>query len=501
MASRHRDWRLFSGGERGSWDTGRFWSRAAVENKKCGLKTTTGRLKYSVPRTSYGRQVFMPIKAKRLHLLQILAALTLCGCGSIVTTTPEHRLPANKMTVTGVPYYLPKGKIQIDITWSKDTHEWLVKASPVIVPDDRFRYRLNRNTHVLFDDDITIAVDSMGLLQTVNGTSADKTVSAIGDLVAAVGGVFSFAAGVGAALPQGAVPGEKIMEAMRKPTPAPAPVYSYHATIDPREHLNSEPIESVLLTVPENNLPGMASTALRTLDDTNGVLIKTSDDIPVLDNHGSPVRVSRGNLIQAQSKDSGTPVLNPDGTFVLGTNGEPILVKDNTPVLAPPIIQTKFEIKIKCVDMQHTNSPTPAQAALERAIQGMDGCIPGIVVRTPVRYQVTIKRAAGYTVDDNEMAAETSLLLPDDEHDYILPIDRIPLVANSTQVTLAAGTIQNLHLTRPSIVAGIVGIPKTIVGALVPIPINVSQTQDNYYKTRDDAVKAASDTRNYLNGK
>jgi hypothetical protein len=68
-------------------------------------------------------------------------------------------------------------------------------------------------------------------------------------------------------------------------------------------------------------------------------------------------------------------------------------------------------------------------------------------------------------------------------------------VKNSTQVTLANGSVQTLHITRPSVVAGVVGIPKTLLGALAPVPLQVIQTQDAYYKTKDDATKAAIDLK------
>jgi hypothetical protein len=103
------------------------------------------------------------------------------GCEtSMVTSRVEPKVPANWSSANGVPYYLPKGRIQIDGTWSKDTHEWLVKVSSLIEADQSCRFYLKQKKNYLFDDDLTFSVDSNQLLQTVNGTSADKTVSILG---------------------------------------------------------------------------------------------------------------------------------------------------------------------------------------------------------------------------------------------------------------------------------------------------------------------------------
>ena len=49
-------------------------------------------------------------------------------------------------------------------------------------------------------------------------------------------------------------------------------------------------------------------------------------------------------------------------------------------------------------------------------------------------------------------------------------LDRSPFVKNGTQITLVDGVVQKVTITRPSIILGIVGVPKTILEALVPLP-------------------------------
>jgi hypothetical protein len=313
------------------------------------------------------------------------------GCGSIVTSKAQANLPRAWSEVKGQPYYLPKGRIQVDCTWAKDTHEWVVRISPVIEPEKDARFILKRKTNCLFDDDITIGVDSNGLLQTVNATSEDKTVSSIADLIAAAGSALSFAAGI-------APTGVKLNAIATN-------VYSFHMSIDPDKELSKD---SPILTVPETGLPGMAP---------------------------------------------------------------------NTP------LNMQFNIAVTRVDQ-------PDQAKQKKPKRILEG----IVVRTPVRYEVTVSATPLFQIK-GQGPATSIVLLPDREHNYILPLSRHAFVKNSTQVTLANGSVQTLHITRPSVVAGVVGIPKTLLGALAPVPLQVIQTQDAYYKTKDDATKAAIDLK------
>jgi hypothetical protein len=85
------------------------------------------------------------------------------------------------------------------------------------------------------------------------------------------------------------------------------------------------------------------------------------------------------------------------------------------------------------------------------------------------------------------------VFLPDVFHNYVISFDRAPLLKYQTAVTLADGMLQGLKQTRPSIVAGIAGVPKTILGALSPIPLSVQQAQTNMVTAIDNRLKAEAD--------
>jgi len=124
------------------------------------------------------------------------------GCTSVVTSVKPISLyegKSNYKILDGIPYYLPKSYIHVDIIWNDSDQNWAVTLTPVIIPDEKARFILRPNSNALFDDNITLTVDSNGLLQTVNTTITDKTVASLADLVKAAGNVFT----LGTAMPLG----------------------------------------------------------------------------------------------------------------------------------------------------------------------------------------------------------------------------------------------------------------------------------------------------------
>jgi len=124
-------------------------------------------------------------------------------------------------------------------------------------------------------------------------------------------------------------------------------------------------------------------------------------------------------------------------------------------------------------------------------------CSNGIVVRLPVPYKVKITARVFRSNGANNMfqVPEQIVFLPSEKQDYYLPLTRSPFVANSTKVTLVNGMVQTLQQTRPSLVLGIVGVPKTILNALVPIPLQVRQTQQQNADAVDKRMISQADIR------
>lgn len=355
-----------------------------------------------------------------LILLAILSSLLPFGCTHVVTSEIPVRLSqvkTNYWVLDGLPYFLPKPKVHVDITWSKDENNWIVNVKPAIQPDDKSQFILRADSNALFDDDVTLSVDQNGLLQTVNVMTTDKTVASIADLVAAIGNVFTFGAGLG----------PSIMTKKKIETEAQLQC-SYHGDFD----LNKNRDEIKLQT------PPMSKKVMIDKRDSAGKLVKDENGKPIQEPQDIPVQYS-----------------------------------------------TKFKLEFKYLGTPPTDKETPQDAYPIRGIVEESPeilAIHGIVVRTPVPYEFNV------TVDNNTTQS-TFIMLPDVKQTYILPINRRYLVQDKTNVTLKDGMIQSIQQVRPSMVAGIVGIPKSILSALVPIPLQIRQSQTSNLQAIDSSLK------------
>jgi hypothetical protein len=158
--------------------------------------------------------------------------LGVCGCGSVVTSRLESealglgKTPAK--AIEGKSYCLPKGKVQIDITWNKDEAAWVVKIGTVFVPDGK-PYFLEIDKNPLFDvTGLKLAVnpDTL-LLQTVAASSEDKTGAIAGSLASIAASVLTF----GTSLAAGGINPLGV-----KATSAPV-LHAYHTQIVPGDEV------------------------------------------------------------------------------------------------------------------------------------------------------------------------------------------------------------------------------------------------------------------------
>ena len=141
------------------------------------------------------------------------------------------------------------------------------------------------------------------------------------------------------------------------------------------------------------------------------------------------------------------------------TSQTPTATATATATPAPPVTKT-YCITVRRKD---THDPLEKQKTLP-----IGRVTDGIVVRAPAPYRTTITELD--TETNTERTAEQLFFLPDIQRNYYLPLDRSPFVKNDTQITLVKGVVQKVGVARPSIILGIVGVPKTILDALVPLP-------------------------------
>ena len=167
--------------------------------------------------------------------LGVFLFVLLNGCGSVLVTYEDAELSSDKKTRDSLPYYLPKGRIEVAGAWSKDANAFVVTSATVIEAEAGPPHWVKRNVNPFFDDTIALTVNGKGLLQTVNATSQDQTTAAVAGLVAAAGNALSFGAGFGP-IPKG-------LRGLDVP-PADAILPTvFQCSLDPEQGIrNSEPI-------------------------------------------------------------------------------------------------------------------------------------------------------------------------------------------------------------------------------------------------------------------
>ena len=127
-----------------------------------------------------------------------ISLLALCSCSfDAITSTegkpgaavaagaPSHYGESKTKYYANPPeiYYLPKGSIHLDITFSKDTGTWAVVATGKIDPDYNRWYRLNRKGDSFSNDKFTVAIDpATQLLQTAQATTSDQSAQIAGQV-------------------------------------------------------------------------------------------------------------------------------------------------------------------------------------------------------------------------------------------------------------------------------------------------------------------------------
>jgi hypothetical protein len=123
--------------------------------------------------------------------------------------------------------------------------------------------------------------------------------------------------------------------------------------------------------------------------------------------------------------------------------------------------ETPVVIEVQVRRMDEPGPPGPIQMG---HIADGKVLVDGIVVRAPAPYKVTLAQPGSSNPPDDQM-----VFLPDPTRIYYLPLDRTPFVKNETKIALVNGVVQSVTTSRPSIILGIVGVPKTILTALVPL--------------------------------
>jgi len=456
--------------------------------------------------------------------LSAVSLLVACGCGSIVNSVREAPEKTGT-TLTGSAYYLPRGRVLVAGTWNKDTRFWDIKVTPVVEADPEARYVAKRHVNGLFDDDITISVDpTTGLLQTANATSTDQTVNAMSALVSAAASALTFGAGLGPVSAAGgpaaaadfadvkAKAVQTWFQVSLEPTLAGGSKTVYLASTDAAPATLYAKVALSLTGLDPDYARAPDGTAAPANGSWPGIMvrravpfalnIKVSLYHPEADGT-SPFSVGDIKYLTPMATTLTTPA-RPIDTWVQSRLSAATRAKLSA-FLAPGAEEAGVKAAL-VEDLNRirdgTSIYTPAQFAgvtLRAQTDTLRAQVPheGDLQRLnrlllEDAYPSQLSRNAAVTIGALESPPQT-VMLPDQKHDYCLTLARTPLVTTTTKISLANGIPQSQQQVRPSIVMGIVGIPKTLLGALAPIPLQVRTDQMNLVTTQDKILTAQQD--------
>jgi hypothetical protein len=102
----------------------------------------------------------------------------------------------------------------------------------------------------------------------------------------------------------------------------------------------------------------------------------------------------------------------------------------------------------------------------------------GVAFRIPMPYPISIQSEPD-KVQSMSISASRTLILPDPSHDYFLDYSRMPFVQKKTNIAFTNGMLTEYSQEVPSPIAGFLGIPKSIIQAVVPLPLGSAAPSSN----------------------
>ena len=106
----------------------------------------------------------------------------------------------------------------------------------------------------------------------------------------------------------------------------------------------------------------------------------------------------------------------------------------------------------------------------ERAGEGAKGAERrGLAFRLGVPFEVSLSRQSEPAQSATILKYSKRFILPGTKT-YVFDYRRMPFVKKVTEITFSDGMLTDYHENLPSPILGVLGIPKAILGALVPLP-------------------------------
>jgi len=397
--------------------------------------------------------------------------------------------------VSGLVYYLPKGRIRITGDFksasgdggggaakpgspagakslagvpggpsggeSPEQKNFVVTIAADIEADPKARYYLKPVRNYFYDDTIKLSVNAKHLLSTGNATAEDQTariISTTASMAAQAAGVPG--AGLEAAaliLPEKIAVGKLLREIEDA-------VGDGIVSLDAKLQVSETALEKL-----EDSLP-LATLPKKKQEDVRAVL--------------TAMKVTQSNWFTPRNLRHLLRLFEPEGfDSEIDTSKDPELFKRLQSALtqaAPGTTQPRpFSVVLNpdgpvpdldaCgFKLRVTPQTQPEIKTLKKVWEGKNNDTAyGIAFRTVRPYRVTVDSVPGtwFYIHESRL-----LLLPDTCHDHTLVLDysRLAFVKKTTNIAFVDGIPQELAQSAPSSALGFLAIPKGIIQAIVP---------------------------------
>jgi hypothetical protein len=410
--------------------------------------------------------------ALRSTLTAIGSALVLSACTAPLLTSDEAGKNAQPKTVDKLVarYYLPTGAVHISGHYDADLGDWKLEYEPKVVTATDKAYYLYRASHYFFDDKLNVETDeTTGLLKLVDTTTDDKTGQILKDTVETAKAGMIFGGGITpTTMPKPAIP-KFTTSAIVPDSCSQYYIYAKAAV--------SGPLDIVI-----------------DADDAPQEIHLTNNEAAgrLADSHlGDPVTSSAAKVtltLTPENRELDVPV--PEEP----SQDSGVAVK--WPV--PYRLEVKSAVSVRIVSTDSTETTDESEDVTSSKANKAPG--PPEMEESETKSKKTVKSRAARTVaercyDYPEKTLTTrQVMLPSTGFTYF-PVLRRSFVADKTVLTIKNGMLTTVNVERPSSVAGAVGIPKAVLQALAPIPLELRQNTTNNVNAIFDMKEAKEKLR------
>jgi len=420
-----------------------------------------------------------------------IAALTgicwLAACHSFST----QRGNIDSSRVTGLIYYLPKGRIRISGDFkagggddgapagksqkggssrvaraggssgsdAPEQKNFVITIAADVEADPSARYYLKPVRNYFYDDTIKLSVNAKHLLSTGNATAQDQTAQIISTTASLI---------AQAAEPRVVVTGEI----------SPETVNDLLLWIQDAINKKNASVDTTIPAAALFKLPAALGEFPSQTKAEGGVYLKflSSQDVVSLGLILKLLRLylpdQRINLNEAPAfKDQLSAALNPETTH---RPSEYVQPKPFSIVFDPADKSGFSEVERCGFILSVTPEKQPEIKLLHEIWEGQKLDVAyGIVFRSVKPYRVTIRSVPGTAlyIHDSRL-----VLLPDTRKDHTLVLDysRLAFVKKTTNVAFVDGIPQDFEQSAPSSVLGFLAIPKGLIQAIVPLSSGIT---------------------------